>query len=106
MIDPVQIHGKRLAMIAWGEKEDGSEDVVVFAGIANWDGENLTMLCEPPHSSFQVPNEWWDRLQPVSDDLKEVLLEADFCFSVTVGNLLEGEKVSAYIKTGLKWPLK
>ena len=107
MIDPVQIHGKRLAMIAWGEKkEDGGEDVVVFTGTANWDGEKLIMLREPPHSSFQVPNEWWGRLKPVSEELKEMLLEADFYFSVTVGDLSEGEDVAGYIKTGLKWPLK
>jgi hypothetical protein len=73
----------------------------ILEGIAR--GEHAV---EPPHSSFQVPNEWWDRLKPISDDLKEMLLEADFCFSVTVGNLSESGDVAGYVKTGLKWPRK
>jgi hypothetical protein len=43
MTDPSTIHGKRLAMIAWGEKTDGTDDVAVFSGIAEWDGIVLTM---------------------------------------------------------------
>jgi hypothetical protein len=29
MINPSDIHGKRLAMIAWGNKANGEDDVVV-----------------------------------------------------------------------------
>ncbi len=41
MIDPATIQGKRLAMIAWGKKSDGSDDVAVLFGIAEWDGTAL-----------------------------------------------------------------
>lgn len=32
MISPSQVHGKKLAMIVWGKKTDGSDDV---AGSSN-----------------------------------------------------------------------
>ena len=41
MMHPSDIHGKRLAMIAWGKKANGEDDVVVFTGLADWDGALL-----------------------------------------------------------------
>lgn len=96
MIDPAEIHGKRIAMIAWGEKGAGGDDVAVFTGIADWDGRRLIMRREPDSSSFAIPDEWLDRLKAVEPDLKETLLGAEFHFSVTVGNLPDSEDVSAW----------
>ncbi len=104
MINPKDTHGKRIAMIAWGEKEDGSDDVTVFTGIADWRDRHLTMVREPKESSFQIPDEWLNRLNPVEEKLKEILLEADYCFSVSIGNLSDGEDLSMLQKTGLRWP--
>jgi hypothetical protein len=104
MINPKDTHGKRIAMIAWGEKSDGSDDVTVFTGIADWRDGHLTMVREPKESSFQIPDEWLDRLKPVEEKLREILLESEFCFSVSIGNLSDGEYLSTLQKTGLKWP--
>jgi hypothetical protein len=104
MVDPAAIHGRRIAMIAWGEKRDGSEDVAVFAGIANWDGAHLTMLRQPEGTVFPVPDEWLERLEPVDPTVKDILLGAEYCFSVTIGSLPEGVDLVEYLKTGLKWP--
>jgi hypothetical protein len=104
MVNPSEIHGKRLAMIAWGEKADGEDGVVVFTGLADWDGTMLTMRREPAESSFVVPAEWLPRIQPVQADLRETLLGAEYQFSVTIGNLDEDDDASLYQATGLKWP--
>jgi hypothetical protein len=102
MIDLKDVHGKRLGMLAWGKKDDGADDVVVFAGVADWDGKRLCMLRE--HGEvFEVQKEWWDRIKPVMGDVKGVLLDAEFCFSVTVGNLNDAS-ADGLIATGLKWP--
>jgi hypothetical protein len=104
MVNPSETHGKRLAMIAWGEKADGEDGVVVFTGLADWDGTMLTMRREPAESSFVVPAEWLPRIQPVQADLRETLLGAEYQFSVTIGNLDEDDDASLYQATGLKWP--
>jgi hypothetical protein len=104
MVDPAAIHGKRLAMIAWGKSGDGSDDVAVFSGVAEWDGVVLRMRREPESSSFTIPSEWLPRLQPVRDDVRATLLDAEYSFSVTVGNLDNGGDASVFQSTGLRWP--
>lgn len=104
MIDPSDVNGKRFAMIAWGKKADGSDDVAVFAGIAEWDGEVLTIRREPDSASFVVPGEWLARLRRVEGYLKATLLNAEYCFSVSIGNLGADEDSSIFRDTGLKWP--
>jgi hypothetical protein len=104
MVDPATTHGKRLAMIAWGKNEDGSDDVAVFTGVAEWDGAVLMMRREPEASSFAIPPGWLPRLQIVRDDMRPTLLDAEYSFSVTVGNLGDGEDVSVFQSTGLRWP--
>jgi hypothetical protein len=104
MADLAHLHGKRLAMIGWSKKKDGSRDAAVFTGVAFWDGSRLTMRREPEESSFVIPDEWLVRLKPVEPKLKETLLGADYSFSVTVGDVAEGSDLSEFVKTGLKWP--
>ena len=103
MISPSEIHGKRMAMIAWGTMANGEDDVVVFTGLADWDGAVLAIRRTPAESSFVVPAEWLSRIELVPADLKSTLLDADYQFSVTVGDI--GDEDSAlYLATGLKWP--
>ena len=104
MIDPIDIHGKRLAMIAWGTKPSGEDDVAVFTGLADWDGTVLTMRRETAESSIVVPGEWLSRIRAVREDLRQTLLGAEYQFSVTIGSLDENEDASLYQSTGLKWP--
>ena len=44
MVNLTDVHERKLAMVAWAEKPDGTDDVVVFTGTAHWDGGHLTML--------------------------------------------------------------
>jgi hypothetical protein len=104
MINPSDIHGKRLAMLAWGKRPTGEDDVVVFTGLADWDGALLTMRRVPAETSFVVPAEWLPRIEPVPADLKQTLLGADLRFSVSIGKLDENDDASLYQATGLKWP--
>jgi hypothetical protein len=104
MVDLSNVNGRCLAMIAWGKTADGEKDVAVFSGIAVWDGSVLTMRREPETASFAIPAEWYARLRPVEAGLKEMLLGADYCFSVSVGNLDEEDDSSGFRNTGLTWP--
>lgn len=104
MFDPVQLHGKRIAMVMWATKPDGSDDVAVLAGSADWDGRRLCILREPPDPPFPVLPEWFDRVKPVPEELRKILLDAEYHFSVLVGNMEDAGDRDALVKTGLKWP--
>jgi hypothetical protein len=108
MTDPCEVHGKCLVMIMWGKHPDGSGEVAVFAAPAHWNGVELTMRFEPPRpTEFLVEEEWLPRIKPVPDDVKEILLHADFYFSVTVGDVDNDDfDPTQFRKTGLKWPTR
>ena len=89
-------------MVVWGEKSDGTDDVVVFTGTARWDGRHLTLARH--ESDFQLLDEWLDRLRPVRADLKATLLDSEYFLNVTIGNLPDGTDTRSYFDTGLKWP--
>lgn len=91
-------------MIAWSQKPSGQDSVVVFSGVADWDGAVLTMRREPQESSFVVRSEWLARIKPVTPDLAETLLGAAYAFSVTIGTLNDDADPSLYRMTGLRWP--
>jgi len=103
MIDLKETHGKRLGIVAWGKHKDGTDDVAVFTGIAEWDGKDLYLRREGGEM-FSIPVEWLERPKPVNEEVKEVLLGWEYCISVTVGNVREGEDMEAFKATGLKWP--
>ena len=102
--NPSDVNGRRLAMVACGEKPDGSADVVVFAGPAEWDGDHLSMHHESSQSSLVLPDEFLGRLQPVPSDLRSILLDADYSLSVTIGDLPADADPSEYVRIGLMWP--
>jgi hypothetical protein len=86
------IEGKIIAIIVWNtEKED---DVHVYLG-------KLQNMNEGWRISLD--EEQLSRLQPVTDDLKEILLNADYAFSMSMENLPETDDNTDYEKTGMNW---
>ena len=91
-------------MIAWGQHDDGSDDVVVFTGIAEWLGGRLTLVRTPAASSFVVPAEWLERIKPVPSELADTVNGAEFYFNVRVGGLPDDAGGNEFERTGLEWP--
>ena len=100
---PSEINGSVLAMIAWGVDANGADEAVVYSGTAEWTGRDLVLQRDDQASMVVLP-EWYERIQPVSEDLRETLLGADYWFSVAIGPLPEGANTAEYGRTGLKWP--
>ena len=103
MVTMTEIHGKRVAVVAWAKKANGDDDVAVFSGIADWDGERLLLVRDPVGTSFAIPNEWFDRIKRVPDELRATLMDSEYFVSVTVGEATASE-LSTLDKTGLHWP--
>jgi hypothetical protein len=104
MVNIEDIHEKLLAMVGWRERDDGSDDVAVFFGTAKWADGKLTLICDSPQSSFEIPDELLKRIKPVPPEMREVLSDADYYFNVTCGDLSDDEDKTTLGKTGLKWP--
>ena len=95
------IEAKSIAMIVWhAEKED---DVHVYLGkLQNVDGE-YSFINEEKGWKVSLDEEQLSRLQLVSNDLKEMLLNADCALFMSMRSLPEVDDKSTYEKTGLNW---
>jgi hypothetical protein len=101
-----ELTGKKLALIAWGEDENGKDDVVVFTGIARWENRHIYLDRKGKRKSFQVPDDVLERIKPVPAKIADIVLGAEFFLSMTIGSIPKDANPKDYIKTGLKWPTK
>jgi hypothetical protein len=82
----------------------GNDDVVVHAGSAVLDNKRLVVLLSN-NVEFEVWHEWRDRIRTVNEDLKQTLLDADYCLSLSVGDLPDDVPLEEYRRTGIKWSM-
>ena len=92
---------KKLALLLWAQTDQGEDDVALFHGTLVSENEKyIFKRSEPPHPTIQ--DNWLHRIQPVSPELAEVLGEAEFTLSLTVGSCEESDL--DFSNFGLKWP--
>jgi hypothetical protein len=83
---------------------DENEESAAFSGVARWDGATL-FLDRTPGSAFEIRSEWHERIQSVTnEEVRKVLLGADYFLRLYVGELRDGITDDGYEKTGLTWP--
>jgi hypothetical protein len=76
---------KTIALIVWNtEKED---DVHVYLGKLQVENGEYCFVNMEKGWRVSLDNEQMNQLQPVSDDLKETLLNADYALSLSMGEL-------------------
>ena len=102
MVDAGRLVGKKLALLIVGEDEQGKDDVVVFTGIVRQDGRSL--ILERVEGPFALLDEWLERVQPVDNDVRDILLDSDFVLPLSIGNLPGGANTADFESTRLKWP--
>lgn len=94
------IIGKAISMIVWNtEKED---DVHVYLGKLQVENGKHYFVNKENGWRVALDEEQLSRLQPVSNDLKETLLNADYAFSMSIGDLPQSN-LEDYRATGMKW---
>ncbi len=96
-----EIEDKRVAMIVWNtEKED---DVRVYLGkLENVNGE-YAFINEEKGWKVSLENEQLSHLHPVTEDLREMLLNADYALSMSMSSLPETYDTNNYKQTGINW---
>lgn len=93
-----ELNGKSLALLLAGEDEDWS----VLRGTVRQQGDVVLLDHSAGGEPFHIQPEWLDRIQPIPEDLSDILMNADFFLPLSVGTLPEGDDPSDYKFTGLK----
>ncbi len=100
MTDDIAILGKRIALLIWNTEQE--DDVRVFAGEIIKEDPVYYFINQPEQWKLRLTAELLGRLKAVPEDQKDILLDADFVISVSMGSM-PGEGNEGYDNTGIKW---
>lgn len=85
-------------------RTNGSDKVIVYAGIADWDGVHLTIHWNSSSESYVLPDDWLPRIKPVQPELKSIFKDAEYALSVSISTSAGNIDFSDLNKVGIKWP--
>lgn len=98
-MDFEELIDKNISLIIWNtEKED---DVHVYLRKLHFDNSEYYFENREKGWRVSLDKEQVKQLKPVSDDLIEMLLNADYALSLSMGNLPEDN--TDFEATGIKW---
>ena len=99
------VHDRKFAVILI--EDDGSEDGswTVLSGVAKWREGHLFVYRGLDVPEFPVPDHTLDRIKPVSPEVRDILEEAAFFITLSVGPLPDGADPSEFTFTGLRLPV-
>jgi hypothetical protein len=104
MMNFTELTGKKLAIVAIGESEKGETEGAVFTGLARWANGHLYLDRGRNQKSFQFPDDVLQRIKPVPAEIADIILEAEYYITMSIGPLPNDANPKDYIETGLKWP--
>jgi hypothetical protein len=87
MMNPAELTDKLISIIVWNTEQDN--DVHVYLGKLKVEQGEYYFLNEEKGWRIHLDAEQRSRLRPVSIDLQEMLLHADYALSMTIGQLPE-----------------
>ena len=99
----MELDGKTLAIILWGEC-DGEEEASTHTGTLRKTAVGYEFYRGENRPTFNLQPEWIDRIRLIPDDLKDTLINADLCLSLTVELIPDGMDVSDLELTGFQIP--
>lgn len=99
MVTLTDLENKSLALVIWNQgKED---DVHVYLGQLNKTDVGLIFKNEEKGWTVPIDESKLEKIRIVTDDIKLMLLNADFYLNLTIGDMVNNE--GNYIPTGMKW---
>lgn len=95
-----ELSGKTLAILMIQE-QNGQDDTHVLGGTVNLINGGLYLDSGPERPPFYIEEAWLKRIKPTPEALKEVLSNAHFYLSLSLGPLPKDNDRNEYQKTGL-----
>lgn len=103
-MDISDIAGRSIALLLVGENNEGEPECAVFLGhVERADGELQVNLGEG-RGPFPLTPEYLERIEPVKDEVREILLGADLLLSLSVAPLPDDAGEGEFQPLGLRWP--
>lgn len=97
-----ELDGRSLAL-AISNVDDPEEEGLLLHGTMRWDGDALLLARAENKRPFPIPEGAIARIQPVTDDIREVVGSGEYWVLVRLGNLPEDEDAASFEETGFNW---
>ena len=91
---------KSVALLVWNTEVEN--DAHIYLGKIETEGEGFLFVNEEKHWRVTLDDEKLEKLQPVTEEFKEMFLDADWVLSLSMAGLPDdpGEE---FKQTGMKW---
>ena len=99
----MDLDGKSLAIILWSEKDE-EDEASTHTRILRRIGGTYEFYRGEDNPKFMLEPEWIERIKEVPENLRQTLMDADYCLSLTVGPIPDDLDISDWVLTGLKIP--
>ncbi|HIC80946.1 MAG TPA: hypothetical protein EYP07_08275 [Kiloniellaceae bacterium] len=99
----MDLDGKTLALILCDES-DGDIEAYRRVGTLHRGAEGYALHWDDGTAPLDVQAEWLERIKPVADAVKDILLDADLVLSLSVGAIPDDVDPSELLPTGLRIP--
>jgi hypothetical protein len=93
------VNGKKFAL--WLHKDAGES--AVFSGTIQYDGHSVQLVREN-ETSVGIREEWYERIKPVPEPVRDILMGADFFLLLFISDLPSDADESGFESLGLRWP--
>lgn len=100
MADYSIINNKSIALVVWNTENEN--DAHIYLGEIVQKGEDYYFVNEPQKWDFRLDKDKLDELSVVTEDMKEMLLNADLCLQLTIASIPDGSQ-KGFSPTGMKW---
>jgi hypothetical protein len=100
----MDIVDKQLALVIWGEDQNGEDEVWVHTGTVRMEESGLFLDRGPDKPQVKLLPEWLPRIEPVTEEVRSILGGAEFCVSLTVSCIPESDDPSLYESIGVRHP--
>lgn len=104
-IDLNKIYKSPFAILVWYKQENKEDEVKVYSGFATWkaDSESVEIYRDGTDKpALILSGEQLNRINIVTDNMKDMLLNADYGISLTMTNLSTNDTDTLNL-TGFKW---
>ena len=104
-IDLTKLNNTSFAVLVWYIKDGEEDEAKVYGGLATWNAATSTVDVRRNESEkpvLHLSGEQLERIQIVTDEVKEILLNCDYGISLTMSELPE-DNPEGYTETGMKW---
>jgi hypothetical protein len=98
------LHTKWFAVLMIAHAPDGKNEWAFFEGTATRVGDQLIIDRGSGNLPFAVPEDTFDRIKPVDENLRRVFDRAEFFVPLQVGSLPQDADLRQYHATGMRWP--